>query len=188
MSAAQRPSGARPSPTALADAALLDASRERAARRRAQRREPATVGVSLTSMIDVVFLLLVYFMVATRFRTGEEVYRMDLPERAGAAAAVDPFELDEEPLRIRVSSTGRLRPAYRIRIDGPYPQPDTFAELRTWLRSVRIGGAAGGLFPADHPVVVDPADDATWQLAVAAFDAAAAAGYERIDFADGGGP
>ena len=35
----------------------------------------------LTPMIDVVFQLLVYFLVSTNFARGEQVYRVDLPSR-----------------------------------------------------------------------------------------------------------
>ena len=41
----------------------------------------SSIGVNLASMIDVVFLLLIYFMVATDFRPGEQVFRLDLPQR-----------------------------------------------------------------------------------------------------------
>ena len=72
---------------------------------RRRRRAATQIGLNLTSMIDVVFLLLVYFMVATDFKKAEEVYRLDLPERVEGVSA-DPFELDDEPLRIIVRSSG----------------------------------------------------------------------------------
>ena len=81
-------------------------------------------------MIDVTFLLLTYFIVATQFKQGEEVYRLDLPDRRGEASARDPFELDEEPLRIRVATSGIAPNEYRIQVAGPYPHPRTFAELQ----------------------------------------------------------
>ena len=39
-----------------------------------RRRDTKMIGLNLTSMIDVVFLLLVYFMVATEFKTAEESF------------------------------------------------------------------------------------------------------------------
>ncbi|MHC4614422.1 MAG: ExbD/TolR family protein, partial [Planctomycetota bacterium] len=44
-----------------------------------RRQRQARIGLNLTAMIDVVFLLLVYFMAATEFKLGEEIYRLDLP-------------------------------------------------------------------------------------------------------------
>ena len=45
--------------------------------------DPARTEFNLTSMIDVVFQLLIYFIVGTTFAMGEQSYRMDLPEREG---------------------------------------------------------------------------------------------------------
>ena len=44
-----------------------------------RKRRSFTIGLNLTSMIDVVFLLLIYFMVATEFRRAEASFPMDLP-------------------------------------------------------------------------------------------------------------
>jgi len=153
--------------------------------RRRRRRPAGDIGLNLTSMIDVVFLLLVYFMAATEFRSGEEVYKLDLPERSGAAAS-DPFELDDEPLRIEVRSRGPVADELSlagagITVPGPYPQPMDFRELRTLLEELLVGGARG-LFPRDHPVVIDPVGTTRWQHALAAFNAAASAGYENVTF------
>ncbi|MCZ6446340.1 MAG: biopolymer transporter ExbD, partial [Planctomycetota bacterium] len=57
--------------------------------RRRHRRSRARIGLNVTAMIDIVFLLLIYFLAATEFKLGEEVYRLDLPQRGLAA---DPFE------------------------------------------------------------------------------------------------
>jgi biopolymer transport protein ExbD len=139
-------------------------------------------------MIDVVFLLLVYFMVATEFKLGEEVYRMDLPERRASSQFRDPFELDEEPLRIAVASTGRARVAYRLRIEGPYEQPATFDDLHEFLRSRRRSpDVPRGLFEPDHPIVIEPARACRWEHAMEAFSVAARARFTNITFAGSGG-
>lgn len=149
-------------------------------------RGPARIGVNLTSMIDVVFLLLVYFMVATEFKLGEEVYRLDLPDRA-ASAQQDPFELDDEPLRILVSTVGFDRDGYRLRIDGPYPQPSSFEQLFEFLRDRRIGsGAPNAQFQPDNPILIEPARSARWEHAMEAFNAAVRARYTNVTFAKPG--
>jgi len=151
------------------------------------RREPphARMGLNLASMIDIVFLLLVFFMVATRFKLGEEVYRLDLPER-GEARVADPFQLDDEPLRILVRSIGRDAESYRIDLEGPYGRPTTFEALHQFLleRQVRAEQPAG-LFPADHPIIVQPGPATRWEHAIGAFNAAARARYTNISFAEG---
>jgi biopolymer transport protein ExbD len=144
----------------------------------------ARLSLNLTSMIDVVFLLLIYFMVATEFRQGEEIFRMDLPDREAALRQRDPFDLDEEPLRVMVSSTGMTREACRLMIDGPYPQPAGFAELHDFLRRRQVNPhTTGGLFEPDHPIVVTPTGTTRWEHAIEAFNAAVSAGYHNVTLA-----
>lgn len=154
------------------------------AHRRVRERHPRLtprIGLHVTPMIDVVFLLLVYFMVTTPFQFGEEVYRMDLPARGPGEA--DPFAVIDEPLRISVETTGAGSDGYALRLDGPYDQPATFEALRAFLDERRVGpGTFDGLFAADHPIIIEPADSTRWEHAVEAFNAAARAGYTNITF------
>ena len=152
-------------------------------RRRRARAHPR-IALNLTAMIDVTFLLLVYFMTATQFKVGEEVYRLDLPERGAARQQRDPFELDAEPLRIRVATVGAGLRAYQLRVEGPYRQPRTFEELHDFLARRRIDASStGGLFEADHPIVIEPTRTTAWQHAMAAFNAAARARFTNVIFA-----
>ena len=156
--------------------------------RRRRSTGTARISLNLTAMIDVVFLLLIYFMVGTTFKLGEEIYRMDLPERGPSNAQRDPFELDDEPLRIRIASVGRTGDSYRIRVDGPYEQPITFEELRLFLSDRQIGEfTTRGMFEADHPIIIEPARTARWEHAVGVFNAAARARYTNITFSRPGG-
>ena len=75
-----------------------------------RRGGAAVMGLNLTPMIDVVFQLLIYFMAATEFRLGEEIYRTDLPQRSSSS---DPFDLPRDPLRIG----GFLRDVGFLRLD-----------------------------------------------------------------------
>lgn len=153
------------------------------------RRDPphTRMGLNLAAMIDVVFLLLIFFMVATRFKLGEEIYRLDLPER-GEALAADPFKLDDEPLRITVTSHGRDAETYRIELDGPYDQPRTFDALHQFLRDRQLSpDHPAGLFPTDHPILIQPGPATRWEHAIGAFNAAVRARYTNISFAETGG-
>lgn len=51
-----------------------------------RRKEPEEVTVNLTPLIDVVFLLLIFFMVSTTF-TKETHLQIDLPEAGGEISA-----------------------------------------------------------------------------------------------------
>jgi hypothetical protein len=109
---------------------------------------------------------------------------MDLPNRDGAGSAADPFQLDDEPLRIGVSSTGLSADLYRLRIDGPYPQPDTFEALHDFLRGAQVNeSSSGGLFEPDHPIVIQPTRSTRWEHVIEAFNAAARARFTNVTFA-----
>ncbi len=146
------------------------------------RRRMARVGLNLTSMIDVVFLLLVYFMTVTEFKVGEEIYRLDLPQRGLAA---DPFELPLEPVRITVTSVAT--DDYVLRLTGPLAsglRPATFQQLFELLSNTRRTAlAAGGLLEADHPIIIEPSGGTSWAHAMGAFNAAIRAKYSNITFA-----
>lgn len=154
--------------------------------RKFDRRSNWRPALNLTSMIDVVFLLLVYFMVATEFKRAEVIERLDLPNRLGAGVA-DPFEVPDHPVVITVLSqdtnSGRSTVAagFTIGIEGPFPQPTTLESLTDLLSERRMGGTGGrGLWPDDHPIVLQPAAGTDWEHVVRAFDATARAGYNNI--------
>jgi len=144
-----------------------------------RRRGRPRIALNLTAMIDVTFLLLVYFIVATRFKVGEEIYRMDLPRDLPGQQQRDPFQLDEQPLRVRIASQGT---AYVLRVDGPYrDKPGSFDELVTWLRERQVSTiSTGGLFQTDHPIVIEPTRQASWQHVMQTFNAVARAKYTNI--------
>ena len=101
-----------------------------------RRPSPANgKSLNITPMIDVVFQLLIYFLVATNFALGEQVFRLDLPNRGGSTENTDPFELEEEPLRIRVASIGDDGREISLSIEGPYPEPTDSDELETFLKA-----------------------------------------------------
>ncbi len=68
---------------------------------RARASEELTI--DLTSLIDVVFLLLIFFMVSTNFER-QAVMKVDLPE---ASAVESPVE-EPEKLELVISPTGRM--------------------------------------------------------------------------------
>jgi len=148
---------------------------------RAARRADGRIGLNLTSMIDVVFLLLVYFMVATEFRIGEEIFTLELPRQRAAASSADPFDLDEEPLRITVRSLGPGATDYRLSLDGPYDQPGTYDALTAFLTAQQINDRTpGGLFLSDHPIVLSPDRATMWEHTVGAFNAIVRADYTNV--------
>ncbi len=169
---------AMPSNPPPGDSERRDAAADAQGPRARRRRQQARIGLNLTAMIDVVFLLLIYFMAATEFKLGEEIYRLDVPRRGAPA---DPFDLPRDPLRIVLASTG---PLCRIRLPGPYAQPASFQELHGFLvENRRSPRAVGGLFEADHPIIIEPTGTTRWEHAMEAFNAAVRARYTNVMFA-----
>ncbi|MBK6510033.1 MAG: biopolymer transporter ExbD [Haliea sp.] len=77
---------------------------------RRQHRED--IGVNLTPLIDVVFLLLIFFMVSTTF-TRETQLSIDLPEAQGK-----PKEATEQQIEILVDESGNYRVNGEALVDG----------------------------------------------------------------------
>ena len=68
-----------------------------------RRQRLDDVSINLTPLIDVVFLLLIFFMVSTTFNR-ETQLSIDLPEASGAAR-----EVDREEIEILIDETGQYR-------------------------------------------------------------------------------
>lgn len=137
---------------------------------------PPKVELNLTPMIDVVFQLLIYFLLGTSFAVGEQTFRMDLPDRSGPSE-IDPFELDDAPVVIQVLGAGR------VHVAGPWDGPVRTIDLAEFLERHRLD--RGGLLPSDTPIHIDPNSGVDWGEAVEAFNAAVRAGYHSVGFADG---
>ena len=148
---------------------------------RAKRRGRRGLALNLTPMIDVTFLLLVFFVCTTKALDKQVLLRADLSERGGTGASGDALALDEPPLRIEIAREG---PRNSYRVLAPMPQPTGANDLGAMLAARRYGpGQPDGLFAADQPIELAPSREVPWEEAVAAFNAVTRAGYTRISFA-----
>lgn len=149
--------------------------------RRAKKEGSAELSnLNLTSMIDVVFQLLVYFVVTTSFAQGEGVIIAKLPKAGGAAAAdVKP---PERPLKIILSSTGMS--GYRINLDGYPAAPRDFVDLNQTLLQLQYDPSRGlsGPYKQDNPIIIQPDGQVRWQHVVNAFNATVSARYKNVSF------
>ena len=97
----------------------------------------SSIELSMTSMIDVVFLLLIFFLVSSRFSEEERELDLNLPSVTEALPAS--AQLDE--LVVNIDAEGR----YFIRAFGPRSEcsktagPGLFGTSPTW----RAASAAG---------------------------------------------
>ena len=131
-----------------------------------RRRRRETPDVNLTPLIDVVFLLLIFFMVSTTFDKQSRI-KVDLPE-ASAQKTLD--KKNRERLDITVSATGKYYLNDRELINTDI---DT---LKRAIEKVTRG-------KTDIPVVIDADANATHQSVVRVMDAASQLGLYRMSIA-----
>ena len=120
--------------------------------------------VNLTPLIDVVFLLLIFFMVSTTFEQQSRI-KIDLPE-----ATVEPSKLEDEALEIVINAQGQ----YFI---GNQQVVNTTPET---LKSA-LSKALGGL--ETPPVTIRADANTPHQAVVTALDVASQLGLTRISLA-----
>ncbi len=153
--------------------------------------------LSITPMIDVVFLLLIYFLLTTGFASTERLLRAEgTREQAGREidakndrAHEEALALEADPLVIELA---RVNGATRITLSGGLTQPsdaaaqDGTTQLERILRDALLTrDRPQGLFEADHPIRIAPARDVPWEDVVGAFNAVVRAGYRAVAFGGG---
>lgn len=141
-------------------------------RRRASRG--AQIGVSFAPMIDVTFLLLIFFLVTTTFERAEGIFAAKLPKDRGAQAVALPLS----PIVVRLSRSGPSHDDVAIAVDRFDPAPSDFNDLVAVLGEIqRLAG-----FDEDTPVVIVSGDDVPWDHVVSCWNAALRAGCRRVAF------
>jgi biopolymer transport protein ExbD len=134
---------------------------------RSKRREDNTAAVDIAPLIDIVFILLIFFLVTTTFvrEQGIEVVR----PRAAFASALQP-----ESMRVHITAGGD------VYVDG---QPTGTEQVAERVRSFL------GRHP-DAPVVVVPDETVSSRRLVEVMDEAKSGGARDIAIAtrSGGGP
>jgi biopolymer transport protein ExbD len=130
---------------------------------RPHRRDQADI--NLTPLIDVVFLLLIFFMVSTTFKD-EARLRVQLPEAQGEE--IPPEE--PEMIRIVIDQSGSFSVEDRAVVDH---------ETKTLVQALR--GALGDR--VGIPVLIQADAKTPHQSVMTALDAARQAGLVRIAFA-----
>lgn len=129
--------------------------------RSARREDPE---LNLTSLIDVVLLLVVFFMVSTTF-VQEGRLRVELP-----SASSSPVAAADEAIVITITAQGSYRVNERALVNNAR---DT---LRAALQ--QIGGDATG-----RPIAIRADARATHQAVVTAMDVAARLGFTQVHIA-----
>lgn len=136
---------------------------------RFQRKRRERVDITLISMIDVLFVLLLFFMVSTTFNRHTEV-KIKLPEASGAEA-----ENDHKNVTVTIDDKGVY---YLTGSDGVSRKlPDQSRE--TLMRELpRLAGQA-----IDIPFIISADGKASHQSVMTVLDVAGEVGFSHITFA-----
>jgi biopolymer transport protein ExbD len=172
-----------PSTPILVSRGQIKTYKEAARRRRRHRAQP--LNINLTPMIDVTFLLLLFFSVTTTFKRAEGYLPAKLPTGAGRSAVARPagatrpaVDLPVNPIVVHVQQFGPGRADYRLRLDHFVNTPATFSELTQVLQ--QIHGNPG--FSTDTPVIIAAEPDVAWDHVVNCWNSTVAAGCKNIAF------
>ncbi|MCB1662645.1 MAG: biopolymer transporter ExbD [Pseudomonadales bacterium] len=129
---------------------------------RRQRREE--VGVNLTPLIDVVFLLLIFFMVSTTFKKESHI-SLNLPEAGG-----EPLAVKNNQVEIVINANGEYAVNDKMLVNNKI---DT---LRAAINAVAQGNT--GL-----PLIISADAVSPHQSVVTAMDAAGQLGFVNLSIA-----
>ncbi|HFD92232.1 MAG TPA: biopolymer transporter ExbD [Gammaproteobacteria bacterium] len=129
--------------------------------RQSIRQDP---DINLTPLIDVVFLLLIFFMVSTTF-TRESEITVDLPE-----ASVTEQPREERPLEIIIDAQGRFYVNQQLVVN---------KKLETLVQALKKAMGEG----APPPLVINADAQTPHQYVVTAMDAARVVGITHLSLA-----
>ena len=130
---------------------------------RFSRRNRESLELNITPLIDVVFLLLIFFMVSTTF-TRETQLLIDLPE-----SSID-ARLEEEVVDISISKRGSIAVNQRLIYD---------ADLESLISAItEVSGTKNTL-----PIVSRADAETPHQSVIMAMDAAGRLGFTKIKIA-----
>lgn len=125
------------------------------------RRARTEVEVNLTPLIDVVFLLLIFFMVSTTF-TKETHLTIDLPEASG-----EPMQVAQNQIEVTINAAGEYA------INDVSLVNNQLETLKAGLRKVSDG-------KTDMPLIITADSTTSHQAVVTAMDAAGQLGFVHL--------
>ncbi len=133
-----------------------------------KRRRP--VVLPLTPLIDVTFLLLLYFLLTSTFYEPEQQLAAALPRPGGEMSVL-------LPVHVTLAPTGAANEGVSYRVGEGEPTAE--------LSSVRAALAAHAKVAADPelPVIIHTGRDVRWKYVIEIFNTASAAGFQAVTFA-----
>jgi biopolymer transport protein ExbD len=148
-------------------------SHEIAYRKKPKQRSPVQIRPPLMPLIDVMFTLLMFFLIAARVRTAEGLIPSNLPELRGAHSTA----LKITPIRILVHSSGADNELAYFEIENTGYQWNAAEGLYSFLHAY-----AQREDPARVPIFIKPVGPVRWEHVVNAFNQAVRAKFSQIGF------
>ncbi len=140
------------------------------------RNDRGRLDVKMTPMIDVIFLLLIFFVCTASFQPPEEILptRLSMPGVVESAVEIDPELLDLDEIVVKVLwREGRAH----WQINGrDYDSLETVGEVLTAASSVQ----------SDLPVILDIEPFVPMEDVIDLYDICRAIGLEQVRFAASG--
>ncbi len=131
-----------------------------------QKRKPTRPTLNMAAMVDIVFLLLIFFMCTTSFKKPERHLPSQLPE---TGISLRPEQEEFDPIRIRLSM---LSDELHLTCDAQVCE--NFAELRRQLAARRA--------ITDAPVIIEGVAEVPFGHMVSALDSCYQANLRRVAF------
>lgn len=131
--------------------------------------EDGDAGFQIAPMVDVVFVLLLFFMASAGSQVIERELNISLPSGRGGAASGPP----PTPMIIDIDATGVVSMNNRV-FDTPASKE--LPELRAQLKD-NIDR-----FGKDNPVIIRPNDNARQERIIDVLNSAASAGVKNLTF------
>ncbi len=140
-------------------------------------RGGVSIAINLAPMIDVTFLLLIFFLVTTTFERPEGLLASRMPDQGEGPRVALPLD----PIVVRLASTGPNGEAVTISIDNIASNAiASFGQLKDALMTLHDEPG----FDRDTPVVIIAGDEVLWDHVVGCWNAALRARCHNVAFGE----
>ena len=154
----------------------VSARKERESRK---RHKSTAIQPPLTPMIDIVFQLLLFFLLACQFRANEGQIAANLPDISGPPPKI----VSVDPIDITLRAYGTDELGVLITVQNTDAPMTTAEELYNYLMQMK---QRHGEKADEVPVTIKPLGNVRWNHVVNAFNQAIRADYKKVGFKPSG--
>lgn len=144
-------------------------------KRKVKAKPPPRYTPNVVPLIDVLFMLLLFFLLSTHFRQQEGDIPGSLPATGAGIVAVDKTVMKD--IYIRIHATGEDRMNVMYEINGMNVSISSAKELYEILKQRQQA-----LGSTESPVLIEPVSDVRWKFVVEAYNQAVRAHFKNIGF------